>query len=332
MSYIWYIYSIDDNIKISHLKSGDYDKNIDTTTVSKYISDNKIQILTQNESYHQKFLYIPSKPYIIYAIWNLDLLDSNIIWMVWPRKPSDYGNKIICQTISLISNKQNIATISGLADGIDELVHTQSIKNNIPTIAVLGWGLSYFLNSNKKDLIKKIVDNWWLVISEFRLKQKPAPYTFPQRNRIVAWLSDMIFLAEAWDNSGSLITVNFWINMGKKIFVVPGDIYASTSFGSNKILNHNGVEAVYDIPLRVNNNFGIQNSNTNNQNIIENKYDNLTDLQKIILQYIIDWKNSIDSILQQKNELNYELLMVELSILEIEEYIYSPMPGIFATK
>ena len=199
MSYIWYIYSLDEKLKISQLKSWDYAKDIDISKISKYISDNNIQILCQDEKYHDKFLWIPSKPYILYAIGNLELLNTKIIGIVWPRKPSEYWIKLVSQTISLLSNKKNISTISGLAEWIDELVHNESINNNIPTIAVLGWWINYFLTWTKKNLIQKIINNWWLIISEFKLKQKPTPRTFPQRNRIVAWLSDIIFLPEARD-------------------------------------------------------------------------------------------------------------------------------------
>lgn len=332
MSYKAYIYSIDENIKISHLKSWEYPLGIETANIEKYIYDNKIQILSQDEDYHSKFLAIPSKPYIIYAIGNLDLLNSKIIWMVWPRKPSEYATKIISQTISLLSCKQNISTISGLAEGIDELVHNESIKNNIPTIAVLGWGLGYFLTWTRRDLIHKIIDNWWLVISEFRLKQKPAPWTFPQRNRIVAWLSDMIFLAEASDNSGSLITVNFALEMKKLVFIVPGNIYSSTSFWSNKLLNHSGTKAVYDLQARVDDNFEKSDNNTKIEVIDKNKYNNLTVLQKDILQYISDWADNIDKILTQNANLDYNTVIFELSMLEIDWYIYSPIPGKIAIK
>jgi DNA processing protein len=36
------------------------------------------------------------------------------------------------------SSNYDLATISGLAFGVDQLAHKYSLENNIPTIAVLG--------------------------------------------------------------------------------------------------------------------------------------------------------------------------------------------------
>jgi DNA processing protein len=46
-------------------------------------------------------------------------------------------------------------------------------------------------------LIQEIVANGGLVISEFKLFEQPTHYTFPQRNRLIAGLSDFLFLPEA---------------------------------------------------------------------------------------------------------------------------------------
>ena len=44
---------------------------------------------------------------------------------------------------------------------------------------------------------------------------------FPQRNRIIAALSDAIIVTEAKLRSGTLITVSFGLEMGKDIWCVP---------------------------------------------------------------------------------------------------------------
>ena len=337
MSYIWYIYSIDDNIKISQLKSWEYPKDTNIDNISKYISDNKIHILIQNDNMHNKFLNIKSKPYIIYAIWNLDILNKKIIAIVWPRKPSEYGSQIVSQIIPIISNKENIATISGLAEWIDTIAHTDSIKNKIPTIAVLGWWLSYYLSGTSKSLIQKIINNWWLVISEFKLKQKPAPYTFPQRNRIVAWLSDMIILPEAKDWSWSLITAKFWLDMQKPIYIIPNSILNPNSYGSNKLLNESWTHPIYDMQKRADEKLGDSINNINpkshiNTNNEINKDENLSETQKLIIKNIISQNNTIDKILSQNKNIEFNQLISEITILEIEWYIYSNIPWQFEYK
>lgn len=332
MSYKWYIYSLDDNIKISDLKKSNYPSDINTDKITKYISANNIHIYCEDENYHYKFNHISSKPYIVYAMGNLDLLDMDILSIVWPRKASEYGKQVVCQLIKLLSSKK-VCTISGLADGIDELVHLESVKNNIPTIAVLGGGLWYFLGGNKKWLIDKILNSWGLILSEFRIKQKPAPYTFPQRNRIVAGLSNMLFLPEASENSGSLITAKFALSMWKSVYITPNNIYNTNSYGSNKLLNENGVFPVWDLQYRVDEHFDdVQNADKSEYIYSINNRDDLTLLQSKILWYISEWFVDIETILWKDEELDYQSLLWELSMLEIDGYIYTIMPWKFAIK
>jgi len=79
-----------------------------------------------------------------------------------------------------------MVTISGMAEGVDQLCHKYSIENNISTIAVLGGGIGRYLRREEKDIIHRIVAAGGLVISEYRIFQQPTNYSFPQRNRIIA--------------------------------------------------------------------------------------------------------------------------------------------------
>ncbi|MBQ8315941.1 MAG: DNA-protecting protein DprA, partial [Lachnospiraceae bacterium] len=65
---------------------------------------------------------------------------------------------------------------------------------------------------------------------------QPLSWFFPQRNRIIAGLSDGILVTEARKKSGTLITVSFGLEYGKNIYAVPGRIDDVLSEGCNYLI------------------------------------------------------------------------------------------------
>ena len=231
----WILYSATD-IKISALRSiditqtvlSDVDYNM-YNKAKKRCQDNNVLAITADDSdYHFKLSLLYSAPYVVYAQWNINLLNKNIIAIVWPRKCSPYAIQVM-EALFVQLQWYDIVTVSWLADGVDKMCHEFSLQSRIPTIAILWWGLKHYLESKDRELIQKIIANWWLVLSEFKLNSRPERYTFPQRNRIVAGLSDMVFLPEASEKSGSLITVDFARQMHKEVYGTPNSIFSSTS-------------------------------------------------------------------------------------------------------
>ena len=123
--------------------------------------------------------------YLLYYIGDISLLTKKILGIVGPRRMSIYGQKVI-EKVFLHASGYEMATISGMAEGIDQLCHKHSIAQGIPTIAVLGGGLGRYYSRPERELIQQIVDAGGLVLSEFKLSEQPTNYSFPQRNRIRA--------------------------------------------------------------------------------------------------------------------------------------------------
>jgi DNA processing protein len=58
------------------------------------------------------------------------------------------------------------------------------------------------------------------------LNFEPTLWSFPQRNRLIAGISDYLFVPEAKEKSGSLITVDFAIKFKKQVFIAPNTLFA----------------------------------------------------------------------------------------------------------
>src|SRR3989339_894698 len=126
-------------------------------------------------------------PKLLYCKGNKELLNETCISIVGTRKYTEYGEIMTTQIIQDLS-VLDVVIVSGLAKGIDTIAHTQAIKNNLKTIAVLGSGINYIYPIFNTKLAQQILDEGGLIISEYPDKTEPRDYHFPQRNRIISGL------------------------------------------------------------------------------------------------------------------------------------------------
>lgn len=192
-----------------------------------------IKINMNSKYYPERLRNIDSPPKELYCLGNLELLNyKNNIAMIGSRNCSSYGERA-AKDFAYNLAREEVCIVSGLAKGIDSFSHIGALKARGKTIAVLGSGLDNIYPKENIKLIEEIIKNNGLVISEYPLGTKPLKYHFPARNRIISGLSDSILVVEARKNSGTNITVDFALEQGKDVFVIPGNIYSKTSDGTN---------------------------------------------------------------------------------------------------
>lgn len=204
----------------------------------EYIKEHGIKIITLKEKeYPQILKQIYDYPMSIYLKGNEKILNSKSIAIVGCREPTSYG--INCAKYFGYNLAQNkICVISGLAKGIDSYSHIGAIssKNMGSTIAVLGNGLDMIYPSENIELANMIIQKGGAIISEYPLGTKPKKMNFPARNRIVSGMSQGVLVIEAKEKSGTLITVDFALEQGKEVYVVPGNINSVCSVGTNRLI------------------------------------------------------------------------------------------------
>ncbi len=207
----------------------------------EYMNKNKIDIININvESYPQQLKNIYDAPISLYIKGNKEILNNKALAIVGCRQASEYGKKAAKYfAYNLAQNQFNI--VSGLAKGVDSYAHVGSlcVENKQgcgKTIAVVGNGLDTIYPSENSKLAEQIIESRGAIISEYPLGTKPNKMNFPARNRIISGISNGVIVIEAKEKSGTLITVDFALEQGRDVFVVPGNINSINSVGTNDLI------------------------------------------------------------------------------------------------
>lgn len=222
------------NDEINEILKIKYRNNLDK--YEKYMIDSNIEVINfWSEKYPKKLKQIYDSPVVLYAKGNINLLKNRAISIVGSRNCTDYGS-FVAKDLAYNLAKENICIISGMAKGIDSWAHIGALENNGKTIAVIGNGLNTVYPKENTELLKTILQQGGLVLSEFIVGTKPSKMNFPKRNRIISGLSDAVVVVEAEKRSGALITSDFAIEQGKEVFAVPGNITSNNSVGTNNLI------------------------------------------------------------------------------------------------
>ncbi len=237
--------------------------------------------------------------------------------IVGSRKHSSYGKQVVCDIIAgLVGYPINI--VSGLALGIDSLVHEEALRYGMYTTSFPGSGLdkkSIHPQTNIK-LADKIVESGGCLVAEFPPDFKATQYSFPQRNRLMAAYSDAVLIIEAEEKSGTLITARLALEYNRDVLVVPGSIYSDTSRGTNYLLSQGAmpVMSANDVLLALG--FDVKSPIKRND---------ISDDEKVILD-ILREPMTRDEIIREcdnpANEINSLLMIMELRGLIIEDAGY----------
>ena len=204
-----------------------------------------IRILPYDDpDYPLAFSRIPDMPLVLYCTGDpLWLNEPGAVGMVGSRRPTEYGLQAAADLGSGLA-KNGAIIVSGLADGLDSAGHRAAVKENCPTIGVLGVPIDRTYPASNRELRKKI-EQKGCVISEYPPESGPVgPNGFLQRNRLIAALSSAVLVVEAREKSGTMSTVAHAERYGKPVYAVPGSIYSPNSAGTNGLLRDGRARAV----------------------------------------------------------------------------------------
>ena len=186
-----------------------------------YMEKNKIDILSiEDKEYPDILKNIYNPPICIYVMGNKEILKNKSIGIIGCRECTEYG-KNVAQKFSYDLALNDINIVSGLARGIDSYAHLGAIYAKGETTAVLGSGIDIIYPKENFFLAEKIINTGGAIISEYPIGTKPMKINFPARNRIISGISEGLLVVEAKKKSGTLITVDFALEQGREVFLIP---------------------------------------------------------------------------------------------------------------
>ena len=176
--------------------------------------------------------------------WNLPYLIS----IVGTRNHTMYADRVIQELLEGIQYL-NLGVVSGLALGIDGMVHEIACQLNIPNWGVIATGLDSIYPAQHHRLANKMMEMGG-ILSENTSNTQPLPFQFPKRNRIVAGMSDATIVIESQVQGGSMITAGLARGYNREVFAVPGKITDQKSSGCLALIRSNTAQ-LYQSPTQL---------------------------------------------------------------------------------
>lgn len=224
-------------------------------------------VLRNEENYPKKLAEIYAPPRILYFRGSLPEENKPTLAVVGARNCTEYGS-FVTKRITNALAQQGFQIVSGMARGIDAYAHKGALECPTgKTFGVLGCGIDTCYPPENIEIFINSIKNGG-IISEYPMYTVARAGNFPMRNRIISGLSDALLVVEAKKKSGSLITVDYALDQGKDVYVIPGRLDDPLSEGCNNLIKMGAkvVTSVEDILE----DFGMENSYLNNHNNKQN--------------------------------------------------------------
>ena len=242
-------------------------------------------IFFTDKNFPSRLRQVNDAPTLLYAKGNMDLENPKTVAIIGTRQSTAYGRECVENLVRDLVPHQALI-ISGLAYGIDIHAHKQALKNNLPTVGVMGSGMDVIYPAAHREVAAKMMEAGGL-LTEHPFGTQPDAHNFPARNRIVAALSDAVIIVEAAEKGGALITADIANSYNKDVFAFPGSVKQSHSAGCNNLIKSNRAHlmtSVRDLQYIMNWDIGVKPSKAepvtlegfdpDEQNIIKTLLDN----------------------------------------------------------
>jgi len=126
--------------------------------------------------------------------------------------------------------------VSGGARGVDQWAHRLALGAKVPTICIFPSGILNSYPPAREDLWESILLQDGCLMSAYPIHEPMRKHAFIERNRLIAALSDVTFIAEANRRSGSYMTAKLAMKLEREIATLPVSVNAYQGFGNLELI------------------------------------------------------------------------------------------------
>ena len=182
--------------------------------------------------YPETVLELSDVPQTLYVRGNPEALSTPALSIIGARKASPYG-LAVAELAAKVAVEAGVTVVSGGAVGCDQASGWAAVNAGGKHVVVLGTGADVVYPRSSAGLITRTLDTGGAVVSISPWGMGPRKFAFPRRNRVIAALSQALFVSEAGMPSG------------RELLAVPGSILSPESRGTNYLIA-NGACCIVD--------------------------------------------------------------------------------------
>lgn len=177
----------------------------------------------------------PQPPAVLFWRGDWSALVGRRVGIVGTRNATGPGREFAARLGHCLAGA-GVAVISGLAKGIDGAAHRGTLRADPRrAVAVVANGLDSPYPRVHAELWEAVAAGG-LLLSEWPPGTAPERFRFPQRNRILAALSEVLVVVESRERGGSLTTAREALERSIEVMAVPGSVNNRAAAGTNQLI------------------------------------------------------------------------------------------------
>lgn len=157
-----------------------------------------------NALYPETVLELSDVPQTLYVRGNPEVLSTPALSIIGARKASPYG-LAVAELAAKVAVEAGVTVVSGGAVGCDQASGWAAVNAGGKHVVVMGTGADVVYPRSSAGLITRTLDTGGAVVSISPWGMGPRKFAFPRRNRVIAALSQALFVSEAGHALGHVL-------------------------------------------------------------------------------------------------------------------------------